>query len=103
MQDHACGNLCGRFVVGAVQGHGTDGMLLLLPTRYQAQVILDALAVAAVLVFLAAAAGTGGVAGKLLAAHGASPCRLRFITVIVPAVSPAANLIGTPRVCDGVE
>src|SRR5262249_46797581 len=74
MQDHASGDLRGRLVVGAVYGHGADGVLRLLATRPQAQVVLDALAVAAVLVLLAAAAGTGGVAGELLAGHFAPPC-----------------------------
>src|SRR5262249_48439671 len=62
-QDHASGDLRGRLVVGAVQGHGADGVLRPLLTRPRVQVVLDALAVAAVLVLLAAATGTGGVAG----------------------------------------
>src|SRR5262249_11351007 len=66
MQDHPSGDLRGRPVVGAVHGHGADGVLRLLATRPHAQAILDALAVAAVLVLLAAAARTGGVAGDFL-------------------------------------
>src|SRR5262245_31584520 len=73
VQDHACRDLRGRLVVRAVHGDRADGVLRLLPTRPQGQVVLDALAVAAVLVLLAAAAGTGGVAGAFLAGHLSPP------------------------------
>src|SRR5262249_11591042 len=69
VEDHAGGDLRGRPVVGAVQGHGADRVFGRLPARTHAQVALDALSVAPVLVLLAAAAGTGGVAGELLAGH----------------------------------
>src|SRR5262245_59392782 len=74
MQDHARRNLRGRPVVGAVQRHGADGVLTLLPIRSQVPVILASLAVAAVFVLFATAAGTGGVARELLAGHSAPPC-----------------------------
>src|SRR5262249_19217366 len=69
-KDDSGGDLRGRLVVGAVQGHGAEGVRRLLPTRTQGQVVLDGLAVAAVLVLLAAAAGAGGVAGDAGAGHG---------------------------------
>src|SRR5262249_17044894 len=70
MQDHASSYLGRGLVVGAVHRHGADGVLWLLPTRSQTQIVLEPLAIAAVLVLFAAAARTGGVAGEFLAGHG---------------------------------
>src|SRR5262249_21608474 len=72
VKDHAGGNLGGGLVVRTVQGHSANRELGLLRSRCLAQVVLDALAVAAVLVLLAAAARTGSIAGELLAGHGSS-------------------------------
>jgi hypothetical protein len=62
MQDHARSDLSRDLVVGAIAGDGANGVLRLLLTRPKGEVVLDALAIAAVLVLLATATGTRGVA-----------------------------------------
>jgi len=67
VQDDARRHLRGRLVVGSVHGHRADGILWLLRTRSKVDVAFVPVSEAAMLVLLAAAAGTRIVAGNFLA------------------------------------
>ena len=60
--DHARSDRSRGLVIGAIEGDGANGLPRLLLTRPKGEVVLDSLASQAVLVFLATAAGTRGVA-----------------------------------------